>query len=97
MEAIVHAADIQDRDSGVVLMSCLFGLYPFLLKLFADAGYQGAQFQDGLRKVLARVQVEVVKRSDQVKGLWFCPSGGLWNARLPGSAVAAAWPRTGRT
>jgi putative transposase len=39
--AIVHRADIQDRDGGVLLMATLFGLYPFLLKLYADAGYQG--------------------------------------------------------
>ena len=38
MCAIVHAADIQDRDGGVMLMSMLFGLFPFLLKLFADGG-----------------------------------------------------------
>ena len=31
MHAIVHAADIQDRDGGVLLMATLFGLYPFLL------------------------------------------------------------------
>src|SRR5882724_10998019 len=30
--AIVHAADIQDRDGGVLLMSTLFGMFPFLLK-----------------------------------------------------------------
>jgi hypothetical protein len=33
MEALVHAADIQDRDGGVLLMATLFGMYPFLLKL----------------------------------------------------------------
>lgn len=27
MQAIVHAADIQDRDGGVLLMGSLFGLY----------------------------------------------------------------------
>ena len=32
MHALVHAADIQDRDGGVVLMASLFGLFPFLLK-----------------------------------------------------------------
>lgn len=32
MQAIVHAADIQDRDGGVVLMASLFGLFPFLPK-----------------------------------------------------------------
>ena len=36
MHAIVHGADIQDRDGGVLLMATLFGLYPFLLKLYAD-------------------------------------------------------------
>ncbi len=33
LHAIVHAADIQDRDGGTLLMATLFGLYPFLLKL----------------------------------------------------------------
>ena len=41
MQAIIHAAGIQDRDGGVLLMGSLFGLYPFLLKLCADRGYQG--------------------------------------------------------
>ena len=35
--AIIHAADIQDRDGGVLLMSTLFGMFPFLAKLYADA------------------------------------------------------------
>jgi hypothetical protein len=51
MEAIVHAADIQDRDGGVLLMATLFGMYPFLLKLYADAGYQGPKFRHGLARV----------------------------------------------
>ena len=37
MDAIVHAADLQDRDGGVLLMTTLFGMYPFLLELYADA------------------------------------------------------------
>jgi hypothetical protein len=51
IQAIVHAADIQDRDGGVLLMSTLFGLYPFLLKLYADGGYQRPQFRSGLQRV----------------------------------------------
>jgi hypothetical protein len=47
----VHAADIQDRDRGVLLVATLFGLYPPLLKLYADAGYQGPKFQQGLAGV----------------------------------------------
>lgn len=64
MEATVHAADIQDRDGGVMLMATLFGLYPFLLKLYADAGYQGAKFQQGLAHVCRSVNVEIVRRCD---------------------------------
>lgn len=65
--AIIHAADIQDRDGGVLLMSTLFGLYPFLIKLYADAGYQGPQFQQGLKRVCRHINVEIVKRSDGAK------------------------------
>ena len=64
MHAVVHAADIQDRDGGVLLMSSLFGQFPFLLKLYADSGYQGPKFQDGLSRVCRQVNVEIVKRSD---------------------------------
>jgi transposase len=45
-------------------MSALFGLYPFLLKLYADSGYQGPKFQEGLAVVCCHVNVEIVKRSD---------------------------------
>jgi transposase len=48
-------------------MATLFGLYPFLLKLYADGGYQGPKFQNALRKILAQVNIEIVKRSDQAK------------------------------
>jgi transposase len=67
MEAIVHAADIQDRDGGVLLMATLFGLYPFLLKLYADAGYQGRKFQRSLARVCRDVNVEIVRRRDMSK------------------------------
>ena len=67
MQGIVHAADVQDRDGGVVLMASLFGLFPFLLKLYVDSGYQGPRFQDRLARVCRGVNVEIVKRSDTGK------------------------------
>ena len=67
MMAVVQAADVQDRDGGVLLMGALFGLYPFLLKLYADSGYQGPKFRDGLRAVCGRINLEIVKRSDPHK------------------------------
>jgi transposase len=70
---VVHAADIQDRDGGALLMATLFGLYPFLLKLYADGGYQGPVFQNAMTSIMAQVNVEIVKRSDQVKGFAVLP------------------------
>jgi len=64
MQAIVHAADVQGRDGGVLLMGALFGLYPFPLNLYADSGYQGAKFRNGLAAACAQVNVEIVKRSE---------------------------------
>ena len=90
MHALVHAADIQDRDGGVVIMTTLFGLYPFLLKLYADGGYQGQEFQKGVKKAIARVNVEIVKRRPRASSC--CPSAGSWSAPSHGLVAADASP-----
>ena len=69
----MHGADIQDRDGGILVMATLFGLYPFLLKLYADGGYQGPVFQAALKRVLRHVDIEIVKRSDIAKGFTVLP------------------------
>jgi len=73
MHAIVHAASIQDRAGGALLMASLFGAFPFLVKLYADGGYQGPQFQSALKRILARINLEIVKRSDQAKSFIVLP------------------------
>ena len=73
MHAIVHPADVQDRDGGVLLVSTLFGLYPFLRKLFADGGYQGPKFEQAVARAMAETNVEIVKRSDAAKGFVVLP------------------------
>jgi hypothetical protein len=67
MHAIVHAADIQDRDGGAFVMATMFGLYQFLMKLYADGGYQGPLFRRAVAEIMARVNVEI-KRSDHAEG-----------------------------
>ena len=71
--AVVHAADIQDRDGGELVMATLFGMFPFLLKLYADGGYQGPLFRTAVKKVMKQVNVEIVKRSDTAKGFVLLP------------------------
>ena len=73
MHAIVHATDIQDRDGGAFVMATMFGLYPFLMKLYADGGYQGPLFRRAVAKIMARLNVEIVKRSDHAKGFVVLP------------------------
>jgi transposase len=68
LHAIVHAADIQDRDGGLLLLATLFGKFPFLEKLFADSGYQGPIFDRGLAKILPHLKTEIVRRPDGAKG-----------------------------
>ena len=86
MHALVHSADVQDpvgdsaasllgesRDGGVLLLSILFGQYPFLRKIFADGGYQGPIFEQGVAQFLTQMHVEIVKRSDAAKGFVILP------------------------
>ena len=53
LHAIVHPADIQDRDGGILLLATLFGMYPFLKKLFADGGYRGTRIPHGAHETPA--------------------------------------------
>ena len=73
LHAVVHPADIQDRDGGILVLETLFGLFPFLRKLFADSGYQGQKFQNALAKVLPQIDIEIVRRSDRAKGFEVLP------------------------
>jgi transposase len=64
LSVAVHAANIQDRDgAALVLTKNTRALWPFLKRIFADAGYQGP------RAALAATStgdwaIEVVKRNE---------------------------------
>ena len=69
-------------------MATLFGMFPFLKTLFADSGYQGPKFANGLAKVLPHLDIEIVKRSDQVSGFVVLPK--RW---IVERTIAAEQPR----
>ena len=73
LHVVVHPANIQDRDGGVLVLATLFGMFPFLTKLFADGGYQGPQFSSAVAEVLPNLSIEIVKRSDQAEGFQVLP------------------------
>ena len=94
MHAVVHAADVQDRDGGLLVMATLFGLYPFLLKLYADSGYAGTKFQAGLHGSAAKCTLRS-SAGPTGTGFWSCRNAGSSNAPSPGSTGAGGWQRTG--
>ena len=73
MHVVVHAANIQDRDGGALVLGSMFRRYPFLTKLFADGGYQGPIFAAAQKKALPLVTTEIVKRSDKAIGFEVLP------------------------
>ena len=68
LHALVTSADVQDRDGGLMVLSTMFGQFPFLEKLFADSAYAGPLFHDGLASVMPGLVTEIVRRSDRAKG-----------------------------
>jgi len=74
LQAIAHAADIQDRDGGALLLATLFGLFPFLKKPFAGSACQGPLFHKAVGKILTQLDIEIVKRSGQAKGFAVPPT-----------------------
>ncbi len=71
--ALITAADVQDRDGGLMLLSSMFGLFPFLTKLFADSAYEGPKFRGARARILPALEPEIVKRSDRHKGFVVLP------------------------
>jgi transposase len=73
MHAIVHAADIpgprrrRDADGDLVRHLSVPD------QAFADGGYRGARFQSAVARILPRVTVKIVKRSDLAKGFAVVP------------------------
>ena len=80
-------------------MATLFGMFPFLKTLFADSGYRGPKFAKALAKVLPHLDIEIVKRSDQVSGFVVLPKRWIrtiaWLNRC--RRLAKDWENLNRT
>jgi putative transposase len=71
LAVVVHAASIQDRDGAKLVLAKLKGRFSRLKLIWADGGYAG-QLIEWTRK-LGRWVLEIVKRSDDVKGFVVLP------------------------
>ncbi len=70
--AVVHPADIQDRDGAPMVLTAARFLYPWLRHIFADGAYGGAKLATALDKI-GDWTIEIVKRSDEATGFVLLP------------------------
>lgn len=70
--AIVHAADIQDRDGAPLVLASVRRTHPWLRHVFADGGYAGPKLEAALTQI-GTWTLEIIKRSDTAKGFQLLP------------------------
>ena len=69
----MHAANIQDRDgAALVLDHRTRALFPFILAIFADAGYRGPRSAHPARRG-GRWRLPIVKRAEAARGFVVLP------------------------
>lgn len=66
VHAVVHTADIQDRDGAPIVLGGVIKRFPSLRHVFADGGYAGQKLKDAL-KPLGSWMTAIIKHSDIVK------------------------------
>lgn len=72
LKAVVHPANIQDRDGALLVLAGLRNLFPRLALIWADGAYKGPGL-DALFANKRRWRLEVVKRTDDTSGFKVLP------------------------
>jgi transposase len=73
LNIVVHAANRQDRDgAALVLDHHTRALFPFVLAIFADAGYRGPRAANAARR-RGRWRLRIVKRAETAHGFVVLP------------------------
>jgi hypothetical protein len=77
MRVVVHSAAVQDRDGAGLILDKMRRRFPWLELVWADGGYHARQVEVAVAKV-PLLRMEIVKRSDDVKGfvVLAAPLGG---------------------
>jgi len=70
---VVTPADTTERDGAKAVLLRVLAWFTWLRLLWVDGGYTGAAFADWVRGRRRQLKVEVVKRSDDVRGFKVLP------------------------
>lgn len=72
VHAMIHTADIQDRDGAPLVLAEIVHRFPWLRHVFADGGYAGNKLKDALRRI-STWTIGIIKRSDAAQGFEVLP------------------------
>jgi len=70
--AVVHTADIQDRDGAPAVLEKIRHAFPWLRHVFADAAYAGQKLEDALAGI-GQWTLEIIRRSQTATGFELLP------------------------
>ena len=70
---LVTPARTPEREGAQALLAPLLGWFTWLRRLWVDGGYSGATFAHWVQGLRPKLEVEVVKRSDDVQGFRVLP------------------------
>src|SRR5262249_30096770 len=72
LRVVVHSAGIQDRDGAALVIDKIRRRFPWLELIWADAIYKAHQVDAAIAKI-PYLRIEIVKRTDDVKGFVVLP------------------------
>lgn len=72
MRLVVHSAGLQDRDGAALVLTRIRQRFPWLELVWADSGYDARQVK-GVIANMPVLRMEIVRRSDDVKGFQVQP------------------------
>ena len=69
----ITPASTPERDGAQALLTRVLGWFTWLRLIWVDGGYSGETFAQCVQEIRPKLKVEVVKRSDDVKGFRILP------------------------
>ena len=95
LRVVVRSAGMQDRNGAGVVLDKIRQRFPWLELVWANSGYNAHQVKDVVARVPA-LRIEIVKRSDDMKGFVVLPRRWVVERTFFGSAETAALQGTTR-
>jgi transposase len=72
MRVVIHSAGMQDRDGAALVLDKIGKHFPWLQLIWADGSYHAHQVDAAIAKN-PTVRLEIVKRSEDMKGFLMLP------------------------